>query len=70
MSDYTEHDLREALRAITSTIGKCEKALEKLEVQDKGVSQRTLLKNRIKAFHIAADLIKREIGESTYGGIL
>lgn len=65
MDDFTEYDLREALRAINSTIGKCENALEKLETQDKGVSQRTLLKNRIKAFHIAETLIKRELGDIT-----
>lgn len=63
MDNFTEHDLREALRAITSTISKCEKALEKLETQDKGTSQQTLLKNRIRAFKIASALITRELGE-------
>lgn len=65
MDNFTEQDLREALRAIASTIGKCEKALEKLETQDRGVSQRTLLKNRIKALKIALVLITRELGDVT-----
>lgn len=64
MELFTDHDLREALRAITSTISKCEKALVKLEAQDRGLSQRTLLKNRIAAFQIAVVLITRELGEN------
>lgn len=54
MKDYTREDLREALRAISSLIGKCEKAQEKLK---QGTSQHTLLVRRIEAFHISAILI-------------
>ena len=54
--NYTQEELREALRAIESTIGKCEKALPKLRP---GTSQHTLLVRRIKAFQIASDLIRR-----------
>ena len=57
MSDYTKEELEEALRAITSTIGKCEKVQPKLK---QGTSQYTLLERRIKALNIAAELIKRE----------
>ncbi|MDL2324336.1 hypothetical protein LJC61_04200 [Ruminococcaceae bacterium OttesenSCG-928-A16] len=57
MEKYTEEELKEALRAIISTIGKCEKVLPKLKP---GTSQHTLLTRRIKAFYIAADLIARE----------
>ncbi|HPH69153.1 MAG TPA: hypothetical protein PLF40_25545 [Kofleriaceae bacterium] len=55
---FTHDDLAEALRAIDSTISKCEKVLPKLRP---GASQHTLLTRRIKALHIAATLIKREL---------
>lgn len=53
-----QHDLREALRAIGSTIGKCEKAQEKLR---EGTPQHTLTKRRLAAFTIAVELIEREL---------
>ncbi len=56
---YSAKDLTEALRAITSLISKCAKVQKKLR---KGTPQYTLTKNRLKAFRIAAALIKREIG--------
>jgi hypothetical protein len=52
--------LKEALRAIESLLGKCIKAQEKLA---RGTSQWTLLKNRIRALEVSAELIRREIGE-------
>lgn len=55
---YSEQDLTEALRAILSTISKCEKVRPKLAP---GSSQHTLLVRRIKAFTLAADLIQREL---------
>lgn len=58
MADYTEEELKEALRAIASTIGKCEKVLPKLR---QGTPQHTLLVRRIKAFQIASSLIAREL---------
>ena len=58
MDSYTKEELQEALRAVTSLIGKCEKAQEKLK---QGTSQWSLLKNRIKAFHISSDLITKAL---------
>lgn len=58
MNDYTEEELKEALRAIASTISKCEKVLPKLK---QGTSQHTLLVRRIKAFYIALSLITKEL---------
>ncbi|MGI6759220.1 MAG: hypothetical protein ACOX40_05515 [Bacilli bacterium] len=55
---YNEYDLKEAIRAIESTIKKCEKVLPKLK---EGTSSHTLLIRRIRAFEIAVDLIKREL---------
>jgi hypothetical protein len=56
--DFTKEDLREALRAIVSTIGKCEKIQPKLK---EGTSQHTLLIRRIKALHIASSLITQAL---------
>jgi hypothetical protein len=50
--------LAEALRALESTVSKCEKVLPKLRL---GSSQHTLLTRRIKALHIATTLIKRDL---------
>lgn len=58
MQSFTQHELQEALRAIASTIGKCEKVLPKLK---EGSSQHTLLIRRINAFYIASALIEREL---------
>lgn len=55
---FSKEDLEEALRAIESTIGKCEKVQPKLR---QGTSQHTLLARRIKALYIASSLIKREL---------
>jgi len=60
MTVHSEHDLREALRAIESTNAKCEKALASLKP---GTSQHTLLARRIAAFRIATELIKERLGE-------
>jgi len=60
MEKFTEEELREASRAIASMISKCEK------VQDKdslGASQKSLLRNRIKALKISAALITDALGE-------
>lgn len=58
MEKFSKEELEEALRAITSTISKCEKVQPKLQP---GSSQHTLLVRRIKAFYVASELIKREI---------
>lgn len=58
MDTFTKEELSEALRAIVSTIGKCEKVRPKLKP---GTPQHTLLIRRIKALNIAAVLIQREM---------
>ena len=54
MDNFSKEELEEALRAITSTISKCEKVQPKLK---QGTSQHTLLIRRIKALQIATELI-------------
>ena len=54
---YSKEELTEALRAVTSLIGKLEKAEKKLR---KGSAQATLARNRLKALRIAASLLKAE----------
>lgn len=63
MVEFTREELAEALRAINSTIGKCEKVLPKLR---EGTSQHTLTIRRIKALRIAVALINKE-QEGSYG---
>ena len=58
---YTKEELAEARRSIDSILRKCEKALEKLRP---GSASHTLTARRIRAFHIALDLIGREMGAS------
>jgi hypothetical protein len=58
METFTREELSEALRAIVSTIGKCEKVQPKLKP---GTPSHTLLIRRIKALNISATLIQREI---------
>jgi hypothetical protein len=53
---FTNEELEEALRAIDSTIKKCEKVQPKLKP---GSPQNTLLNRRIKALQISASLIKQ-----------
>ncbi len=60
MGSYLKKELEEALRAIESTISKCEKVLPKLK---EGTSQHTLLIRRIRAFEIASSLIQQELKE-------
>ncbi len=58
MANYAKEELEEALRAIISTIYKCEKVMPKLKENS---AQQTLLKRRIKALQISVDLIEREL---------
>ncbi len=64
MKNYTKEELKEAYRAIASTLSKCEKVLPKLKP---GTSQHTLLVRRIKAFDIASTLITKELEEGEQG---
>lgn len=61
MDDFTEKDIAEALRAITSMISRTEKAKEKFA---QGTSQHTLQKNRLKALNIASSLISKGFAKS------
>ncbi len=58
MDNFTKEELEEALRAIASTISKCEKVQPKLK---QGTSQHTLLIRRIRGFYIASVLIEKEL---------
>ncbi len=60
MEDFTKDELEEALRAIVSTISKCEKVQPKLK---QGTAQHTLLIRRIKALRIAVTLIAKELSD-------
>ena len=55
---FARRELEEALVAIDSTIGKCEKAQTKLKP---GTAQHTLLVRRIRALNVASVLIRREL---------
>ena len=57
MDKYTREELEEALKIVSSTISRCEKAHPKFI---EGTSQHTLLKNRIKALYISESLITDE----------
>lgn len=58
MESFTKEELEEALRAIDSTVRKCEKIQPKLK---EGTSQHTLLVRRIKALNIASSLITQAL---------
>ncbi|MEQ8446204.1 MAG: hypothetical protein RIB57_09995 [Pelagibacterium sp.] len=58
MENPSEDDLTEALRALDSTIAKCQKALPRLKP---GTASHTLLTRRIKALDIATALVRREL---------
>ena len=63
MNQYTEEELKEALKVVTSSIRNCEKMHPKFA---EGTSQNTLLKNRIKALYISKFLIEDENIEEKY----
>ena len=56
--EFTKEELNEALRAVSSIIHKCEKALEKFP---KDTSHHTLLHNRLKAMYISKSLIEQAL---------
>lgn len=59
MKKYTREELEEALQVVTLTTDKCEKMQMKFA---EGISQHTLLKNRLKALYISKLLIANENG--------
>ena len=56
--NFTRDDLQKALRALASMVSKTEKAQAKFSP---GISQHTLLRNRLKVLRIAEALIKAEL---------
>lgn len=57
MDEYTTDELQEALRPIASLISKSEKAQQKLTP---GTWQHTMLRDNLKALHIASALMNKE----------
>jgi hypothetical protein len=57
VDNYTTDELQEALRPIASLISKSEKAQQKLAP---GTWQHTMLRDNLKALHIASALMKKE----------
>jgi len=53
-----KEELKEAVEVLSSAIGRVEKVLPKFST---GTSQHTLAIRRIKAFHMATELIQREL---------
>jgi hypothetical protein len=58
---FTKEDLEKGLRALSSMIGKVEKAVAQFA---QGTSQYTLQKNRFEALKIASSLISKELVKS------
>lgn len=58
MDKYTNEELIDALRPVSSIIGKCEKAQRKFS---EGTSQHIRFKNMIKTMYISKTLITDEI---------
>lgn len=63
MADFTPDELREAHRALLSTLHKC----EKMDAAKLAKSQQTLLKRRIAALKIALTLIEKEQAQEEKG---
>jgi len=60
MDNYTKDELLEALQPIASLISKSEKAQQKLAP---GTWQHTMLRDNIRALHIASALMNKEIDD-------
>jgi hypothetical protein len=61
VDNYTTDELQEALRPIASLISKSEKAQQKLAP---GTWQHTMLRDNIKALHIASALMNKASGDT------
>jgi hypothetical protein len=61
MDNYTTDELQEALRPIASLISKSEKAQQKLAP---ATWQHTMLRNNLKALHIASALINKQADDT------
>ena len=60
MAEFTKDELKEAHRALLSTLHKCEKVQDGSNL---GKSQQTLLERRIAALKVALVLIEEKFGE-------
>jgi hypothetical protein len=58
--EFTPDDLRQALGALASMIGRTEGAISKFSP---GTSQHTLLRNRLKALRMAESLTRTRLGQ-------
>ena len=58
MGSYTKSEMEDAIKSITSMIGRSEKAQMKFSA---GTSQHTLQENRIHSLNIAISLVKQEL---------
>ncbi len=61
---YTQEELLEAKRQISSTVHKLKESVKSMEAKDNAArlkSQITLAKRRVKAFEIAFSLIEKEL---------
>jgi len=63
MDNYTTDELQEACRPITSLISKSEKAQQKLAP---GTWQHTMLRDNLKALHIASVLMNKETTDTDH----
>jgi len=61
VDNYTADELQEALRPLASLISKSEKAQQKLAP---GTWQHTMLRDNLKALHIASALMNKETSDS------
>jgi hypothetical protein len=59
--NYTPDELQQALRPLASLISKSEKAQQKLA---SGTWQHTMLRDNLKALHIASALMNKETGDT------
>lgn len=63
MKNYSQEELQNALKVVSSTISRCEKIQPKFK---EGTSQFSLLRNRIKALKISKCLIEKDESMQIY----
>ena len=63
MKNYSQEELQNALKVVSSTISRCEKLQPKFK---EGTSQFSLLRNRIKALKISKCLIEKDESMQIY----
>lgn len=63
MKNYSQEELQNALKVVSSTISRCEKIQPKFK---EGTSQFSILRNRIKALKISKCLIEKDESMQVY----